>query len=112
MKQLRNIKLIQKNQCLQNYRMSQKENQFLVSASPKVRKFARELGVDISKVLGSERDGRIIEDDIKIFVSNKTNQNLKLEIKENDKEELEYPHVNESINRRILSMDCIQYRNI
>ncbi len=72
--------------------MSQKENQFLVSASPKVRKFARELGVDISKVLGSERDGRITEDDIKIFVSNKTNQNLKLEIKENDKEELEYPH--------------------
>ncbi len=27
------------------------------SASPKARKFARELGVDINKVLGSERDG-------------------------------------------------------
>ena len=26
-------------------------------ASPKVRKFARELGIDISKVAGSERQG-------------------------------------------------------
>ena len=29
------------------------------SASPKARKFARELGVDISKVVGSEKDGRV-----------------------------------------------------
>ena len=29
------------------------------SASPKARKFARELGVDISQVVGSEKDGRI-----------------------------------------------------
>ena len=41
------------------------------SASPKVRKFARELGVDISQVVGSEKDGRVIEDDIKKFVSSK-----------------------------------------
>ncbi len=39
------------------------------SASPKARKFARELGVDINKVLGSERDGRVVEDDIKKFVA-------------------------------------------
>ena len=39
------------------------------SASPKARKFARELGVDIAKVVGSEKDGRVIEDDIKKFVS-------------------------------------------
>ena len=39
------------------------------SASPKARKFARELGVDISQVVGSEKDGRVIEDDIKKFVS-------------------------------------------
>ena len=31
------------------------------SASPKVRKFARELGVDINQVSGSEKDGRVIE---------------------------------------------------
>ena len=39
------------------------------SASPKVRKFARELGVDISKVYGSERQGRVTESDIKLFVA-------------------------------------------
>ena len=32
-----------------------------VSASPKVRKFARELGVNINYVPGSERQGRVIE---------------------------------------------------
>ncbi len=37
-------------------------------ASPKARKFARELGVDINQVVGSEKDGRVIEDDIKKFV--------------------------------------------
>ena len=41
------------------------------SASPKARKFARELGVDITQVTGSEKDGRVIEDDIKKFVSSK-----------------------------------------
>ncbi|MDB9765534.1 2-oxo acid dehydrogenase subunit E2 [Candidatus Pelagibacter sp.] len=40
-------------------------------ASPKTRKFARELGVDISQVVGSEKDGRVIEDDIKKFVYSK-----------------------------------------
>ena len=41
------------------------------SASPKARKFARELGVDINQVMGSEKDGRVIEEDIKRFVSSK-----------------------------------------
>ena len=43
------------------------------SASPKARKFARELGVDINKVLGSERDGRVVEEDIKKFVASRSN---------------------------------------
>ena len=41
------------------------------SASPKARKFARELGVDVTQVTGSEKDGRVVEDDIKKFVSTK-----------------------------------------
>ena len=46
------------------------------SASPKARKFARELGVDITQVMGSEKDGRVIEEDIKKFVlSNPKNIN-------------------------------------
>jgi len=42
------------------------------SASPKARKFARELGINIDQVTGSEKDGRIIEDDIKKFVATKS----------------------------------------
>ncbi len=38
------------------------------SASPKVRKFARELGADISAVQGTQRSGRVSEDDVKKFV--------------------------------------------
>ena len=38
------------------------------SASPKVRKFARELGADVSRVTGTQRLGRVSEDDIKNFV--------------------------------------------
>ena len=34
----------------------------LSSASPKVRKFARELGVNINEIAGSERQGRVIEE--------------------------------------------------
>jgi pyruvate dehydrogenase E2 component (dihydrolipoamide acetyltransferase) len=37
-------------------------------ASPGVRKFARELGVDLGRLAGSGRKGRIIEDDVKAFV--------------------------------------------
>ena len=44
----------------------------ILPASPKARKFARELGVDINLVEGSEKDGRVIEDDIKKFVSFKS----------------------------------------
>ena len=47
--------------------MSEKKN-IITSASPKVRKFARELGANIEKIRGSQRDGRISEDDVKLFI--------------------------------------------
>lgn len=37
-------------------------------AGPSVRKFARELGVDLSRVSGSGRKGRITQEDVKVFV--------------------------------------------
>tara|TARA_B110000014_G_C20092480_1_gene572164 strand:+ start:628 stop:1542 length:915 start_codon:yes stop_codon:yes gene_type:complete len=40
----------------------------IISASPKARKFAREIGADLNLVQGSQREGRINEDDIKVFV--------------------------------------------
>jgi pyruvate dehydrogenase E2 component (dihydrolipoamide acetyltransferase) len=63
------------------------------SASPKARKFARELGVDINKVLGSERDGRVIEDDIKKFVALRSNNNAEVvEEKKPNKIKNEFEH--------------------
>ena len=40
----------------------------IVSASPKTRKFARELGADLHLIEGSQREGRVTEDDIKLFI--------------------------------------------
>ena len=34
-------------------------------ASPKVRKFARELGANVTQIQGSQRSGRVTEDDVK-----------------------------------------------
>ncbi len=72
--------------------MSKKDLLKIVPASPKVRKFARELGVDINKVQGTERDGRVIEKDIKLFVFNKSGQNEKVHINKNEENKLEYAH--------------------
>jgi pyruvate dehydrogenase E2 component (dihydrolipoamide acetyltransferase) len=45
-------------------------------ASPSVRKFARELGVDLGRVTGSGRKGRITADDVKGFVKQVMTQGL------------------------------------
>ena len=45
------------------------------TASPNVRKFARELGVNINQIQGSERKGRVIESDVKNFISSRINKN-------------------------------------
>ena len=67
----------------------------LVLASPKVRKFARELGADINIIPGSEKFGRVSEDDVKSFVKLGINQNLPLKnSEENQKQQIkiEYDH--------------------
>ena len=67
----------------------------LVLASPKVRKFARELGADINIIPGSEKFGRVSEDDVKSFVKLGINQNLPLKNnEENQKQQIkiEYDH--------------------
>ena len=60
------------------------------SASPKVRKFARELGTNIVEIPGSQRAGRVTEDDIKKFVRSQVTVNqgkVEKKIYKN-----EYPH--------------------
>ena len=70
------------------------QNKFIgiSSASPKVRKFARELGVDINQVSGSERGGRVIENDVKLFVASKSNNLVNYENKDNKNIKQEYLH--------------------
>jgi Pyruvate/2-oxoglutarate dehydrogenase complex, dihydrolipoamide acyltransferase (E2) component, and related enzymes len=72
--------------------MSKKDLTLVISASPKVRKFARELGVDIQQVKGSQREGRVIEDDIKLFVSKKSIKNKEILSNNFEKAKLEYAH--------------------
>ena len=40
----------------------------IVSASPKVRKLAREFGADIYQIQGSQREGRVSEEDVKSYI--------------------------------------------
>ena len=79
---------------LETQKISTNQNKVLniSSASPKVRKFARELGVDINQVAGSERKGRVIERDVKLFVASKSNNLVNNENKSNEKIKQEYSH--------------------
>ena len=79
---------------LETQKISTDQNKVLniSSASPKVRKFARELGVDINQVAGSERKGRVIERDVKLFVASKSNNLVNNENKSNEKTKQEYSH--------------------
>ena len=63
-----------------------------VSASPKTRKFARELGININEVEGSERQGRVLEEDIKQFVSLRIDKTKNVNIKQEKKIENEFSH--------------------
>ncbi len=42
----------------------------LAHASPAVRRFARELGADLSKIRGTGAKGRIIKEDVQIYIKN------------------------------------------
>ena len=42
-----------------------------ILATPKVRKFARELGANVAEIQGSERKGRVTEDDVKKHINKK-----------------------------------------
>ena len=53
-----------------SYALSAQEFRNLPHASPSVRKFARELGVDLTAVNGTGSRGRIVLDDVRQFVKN------------------------------------------
>ena len=58
-----------------------------IHTTPKVRKFARELGANISQIQGTERKGRITEEDVKKFVSIRLGDN-----KQQNKIEIDFNH--------------------
>jgi len=76
---------------LENQKIEINYNEGVVLASPKTRKFARELGVDINSIKGSQLKGRVDEADIKKFVS-LGGKNLAREKPANKKIELEFEH--------------------
>ena len=68
-------------------------------ASPKIMKFARELGISVNEISGSGRQGRVLEQDIKNYVSQNLNKNkieenntLNSKTKKIDSDALPYQH--------------------
>ena len=91
-KEFKKIKVI-KPEIEQNVKIQNKSTfQDISSASPKARKFARELGVDINQVVGSEKDGRVIENDIKKFVSSKPKNTDEVKESKSNKIKNEFEH--------------------
>jgi pyruvate dehydrogenase E2 component (dihydrolipoamide acetyltransferase) len=93
-----NIPVSSQNAETQTVRASpvKNENNYTKSASPKIKKFARELGVDLQLVDGSARKGRIVEEDVKQFIKGALNTRIlkeevikKIETKE---EKLPFEH--------------------
>jgi len=89
-KEFEKIKVIKPQ--VQQTATDQNKASVISSASPKVRKFARELGVDINQIKGSERKGRVIESDIKLFVASKSKNISINENKNDEKIKQEYLH--------------------
>ncbi len=89
-KESKNIEIIKPE--IQEKIFSKKNISDISSASPKARKFARELGVDINQVAGSQKDGRVVEDDIKKFVSSNSKNNVVVKDIKPDKIKNEFEH--------------------
>ncbi len=89
-KELKNIEIVKPE--IQEKTFSKNNISDISSASPKARKFARELGVDINQVAGSQKDGRVVEDDIKKFVSSNSKNKVVVKDSKPDKIKNEFEH--------------------
>ncbi len=58
-----------------------------IFTTPNVRKFARELGANITEIKGTQRKGRVSHEDVKNFINNQLNEN-----KHPKKSKLEFKH--------------------
>ena len=89
-KESKNIEVIKPE--IQEKTFSKNNISDISSSSPKARKFARELGVDINQVVGSQKGGRVVEDDIKKFVSSNSKNNVVVKDSKPDKIKNEFEH--------------------
>ena len=89
-KKSKNIEVIKPE--IQEKNFSKNNISNISSASPKARKFARELGVDINQVAGSQKDGRVVEDDIKKFVLSNSKTTVVAKDTKPDKIKNEFEH--------------------
>ena len=69
-----------------------------IFTTPNVRKFARELGANISEIKGTQRKGRVSHEDVKNFINNQLNENkqpnkLKMEFKHSEFGEVEIKEI-------------------
>ncbi len=65
-----------------------------IFTTPNVRKFARELGANISEIKGTQRKGRVSHEDVKNFINNQLNEN-----KQPNKSKIEFKHSAIKLNR-------------
>jgi pyruvate dehydrogenase E2 component (dihydrolipoamide acetyltransferase) len=61
----------------------------IISASPKARKFARELGASLDQISGTQREGRINEDDVRAYIKESLSGKI---LKEKEIKTQEYDH--------------------
>ena len=73
--------------------MSEKKE--IIRASPKVRKFARELGANLHLIDGSQREGIVTEDDVRLFVKESLSKKV-LQKKEGAPQEYDHSEFGES----------------
>ncbi|MDC2998234.1 2-oxo acid dehydrogenase subunit E2 [Candidatus Pelagibacter sp.] len=89
-KEIKKIEVIKPE--IQEKTLSKNNISDIASASPKARKFARELGVNINQVSGSQKDGRVVEDDIKKFVSFNSKNDVVAKDNKSNKIKNEFEH--------------------
>ncbi len=70
--EIKNQELIKQKKIVPAVKTSQRGTK---SASPKVRKFARELGANVLEIPGSQRAGRVSEEDVKNFIRSQVTVN-------------------------------------
>ena len=75
--------------------MMKKSKDKIKSASPKVRKFARELGANIIQIPGTQRAGRVSEEDVKNFIKSQVTANKGSIEKKEYKEEFSHEEFGE-----------------